>query len=260
MRSVAALLIVLASPALVAAEQARATPPGPSTTLPSIGLPLPTIGLPLPTIGLPLPAIGLPPVPDAEPVQSRHPRDGRPGRRGDGHKPRQSGTTIIFGSLYPFDQTFGTFGSVAQSDPQTIPAEPVTGWLRLDVQPEASLQVFVDDEFVGTPGDMGNVLELAAGARRLELRAPGHKSLVVNVRVIGGQTITYRGTLESIPLEAPPRTDSSSRPQPIAESDSKPKPKQTFYFIPGCYLGNVHPSEVKLPSGCDLTKLVTRTP
>lgn len=149
---------------------------------------------------------------------------------------------------------------MAPSAPQSIPAEPVTGWLRLDVQPEASLQVFVDDEFVGTPGDMGNVLELAAGTRRLELRAPGHKSVVVNVRVIAGQTSTYRGTLESIPLESPPRSESSDRPQPLAESGSTPKPKQTFYFIPGCYLGNVHPSEVKLPAGCDLSKLVTRTP
>jgi len=136
----------------------------------------------------------------------------------------------------------------------------VTGWLRLDVQPEASLQVFVDDAFVGMPGEIGYVLELAPGTRRLELRAPGYKSLVVNVRVIGGQTITYRGTLESIALDSPPHSNSSDRPQPIAQADGQPKPKQTFYFIPGCYLGNVHPSEVKLPAGCDLSKLVTRTP
>ena len=134
----------------------------------------------------------------------------------------------------------------------------MTGWLRLDVQPEASLQVFVDDAFVGMPGEIGYVLELAPGTRRLELRAPGYKSLVVNVRVIGGQIITYRGTLDSIAVDSAPRRDSANRTQPIA--DDKPKPKQTFYFIPGCYLGNVPPSEVKLPSGCDLTKLVTRMP
>ena len=33
-----------------------------------------------------------------------------------------------------------------------------------------------------------------------------------------------------------------------------------LYLIPGCYVGNVHPREVKLPANCDLAKLTTFTP
>jgi len=31
----------------------------------------------------------------------------------------------------------------------------------------------------------------------------------------------------------------------------------TFYVIPGCYLGNRSPREVSLPPGCDLKKVRT---
>jgi hypothetical protein len=34
----------------------------------------------------------------------------------------------------------------------------------------------------------------------------------------------------------------------------------TLYYIPGCYMGNVAPEKVKLPAGCDLSKLITQAP
>jgi hypothetical protein len=39
-----------------------------------------------------------------------------------------------------------------------------------------------------------------------------------------------------------------------------PPPPSTFYYIPGCYMGNVPPDDVELPKGCDRSKLVVRKP
>jgi hypothetical protein len=33
-----------------------------------------------------------------------------------------------------------------------------------------------------------------------------------------------------------------------------------IYVIPGCYMGNVSPKDIKLRSGCDISKLTTITP
>src|SRR5262245_5572708 len=42
--------------------------------------------------------------------------------------------------------------------------------------------------------------------------------------------------------------------------DGPPPRPSTFYYIPGCYMGNVPPSEVALPANCDHTRLVTWKP
>jgi hypothetical protein len=39
-----------------------------------------------------------------------------------------------------------------------------------------------------------------------------------------------------------------------------PTGDRTLYVIPGCYVGNVPPANVKLPPHCDLKKLTTFTP
>jgi hypothetical protein len=33
----------------------------------------------------------------------------------------------------------------------------------------------------------------------------------------------------------------------------------TFYFIPGCYAGNVPPKDAGLPATCDQTRVITIT-
>ena len=33
-----------------------------------------------------------------------------------------------------------------------------------------------------------------------------------------------------------------------------------MYLIPGCYMGNVPPQEVKLPAGCDASRVTTIKP
>jgi hypothetical protein len=44
-------------------------------------------------------------------------------------------------------------------------------------------------------------------------------------------------------------------PEPFVPSGDR-----TVYVIPGCYVGNVPPKDVKLPPGCDLKKLTTFHP
>jgi hypothetical protein len=39
-----------------------------------------------------------------------------------------------------------------------------------------------------------------------------------------------------------------------------PPPPSTFYYIPGCYMGNVPPSQVTLPANCDPKQVITRKP
>jgi hypothetical protein len=76
-------------------------------------------------------------------------------------------------------------------------SEAGSGNMRLDVQPSTA-QVFVDGYFVGTVEDFYHSLaglRLEAGAHRIEFRAPGYETLVVDVLIAPGRTITYRATL-----------------------------------------------------------------
>jgi hypothetical protein len=76
------------------------------------------------------------------------------------------------------------------------------------------------------------------------VHADGFETLVFNASIGAGRTITYRAALK--PLEG------ATLPPAAAPS--------TLYLIPGCYLGNVPPDQVKLPENCDLSRLITRKP
>jgi len=129
------------------------------------------------------------------------------------------------------------------------------GALRLEVEPRESLQIFVDGVYIGRPVDLGDELEVPPGTRRIELRAPGYRTLTFNAEIADGRSITYRGTLESVAAPAA-RTDAPPAPvKPPAAAGSR-----VMYVIPGCYLGNVSPKNVALPEGCDINKLTTISP
>jgi hypothetical protein len=55
-------------------------------------------------------------------------------------------------------------------------------------------------------------------------------------------------------VEEPPKQDTPP-PAPYV-----PTGDRTVYVIPGCYVGNVSPVNLKLPDGCDITKLTTYVP
>lgn len=55
-------------------------------------------------------------------------------------------------------------------------------------------------------------------------------------------------------VEEPPRAAEPPPPPYVPTGD------RTLYVIPGCYVGNVSPVNVKLPANCDITKLTTYVP
>lgn len=135
------------------------------------------------------------------------------------------------------------------------PDEPITtGFLKLEVEPRQLLQIFVDGLYVGSLADIGDEIELRLGARRIELRAPGYRTLTFDTEIVPDRTVVYRGALEQI--SNAPAVPSPSRPvTPAAAAGSR-----TMYVIPGCYLGNVAPRAGDLRSGCDINKLTRFEP
>jgi PEGA domain len=95
-----------------------------------------------------------------------------------------------------------------------VSAGPSTYWTDLANQPgaasgltfqvsPASAEVFVDGAYVGTVQDFWADLEplmIVPGSHRIELRAPGYRTVTLDVTTTAGQVIPYAGELE--PLRA----------------------------------------------------------
>jgi len=132
-------------------------------------------------------------------------------------------------------------------EPEPVEPEVVepaaTGRLVLDFEAQpADVQVFVDGYYAGVPDDFGNARGggvLAVGAHRIDLSAPDFEAVTFDVNIAANQIVTYRGSLKPVPK--------------VQKEPGKPT---IFYLIPGCYMGNVHPREVRLPATCDLKVVV----
>jgi hypothetical protein len=57
-----------------------------------------------------------------------------------------------------------------------------------------------------------------------------------------------------------PRVEPAPRPAEPEPPPFVPTGDRTLYVIPGCYVGNVPPKDVKLPAHCDLKKVTTYVP
>jgi hypothetical protein len=71
------------------------------------------------------------------------------------------------------------------------------GEVRLRVQPRWA-EVYVDGFYAGTVDDFDGVfqsLRLESGPYHLEIVAPGYETLEVDLRIIPGEKITYRGDM-----------------------------------------------------------------
>jgi hypothetical protein len=136
-------------------------------------------------------------------------------------------------------------GAVAY--PEDVTAPDVTdsvGRLFIDTEP-GTTQVFVDGGAVGTVADFrGAGMLLPEGVRHVELRAPGYEGSNFDIDILSSQPAVYRGDLTPVRAAGPAAA-------PIRRGSD------TFYLIPGCYLGNRPPSEVSLPPGCDVKKVRT---
>lgn len=269
MRYVCVVVALLLTPLTAFAQRHESrTPPQSQAGPAAIGLPLPAIGLPpLITRGIGSPQWQRMPPPSWERPQAPWwERQGPPPWERDHvvrpapaqpHGNPRLRTQVVY-VVTPYGNPMGTawFPSApppvtAVTAPVVVTPRPLTGRLRLDVEPADLLQVFVDGIYVGTRADLGDAIDLPAGARRIEIRAPGYQTLVFDARIDAGREITYRGALEPVAGVRP----ATPPPPPVVPTGSK-----TMYVIPGCYMGNVSPMEMKLPAGCDISRMTTYTP
>lgn len=188
------------------------------------------------------------------------------GTHGNGRAHRNSRPPVVYvlppyryfpnDSIYSYGVSSST--TIATPPPPNVvsmtppPPEPVTtGFLTLDVEPRESVQVFVDGYFIGNLADLGNEIEVGLGARRIELRAPGYRTLVFDTEIVPDRTVVYRGSLE--------RSATTSTPPVVNINPPSPK-SRTIYVIPGCYVGNVPPVQANLRAGCDVKKMTKFEP
>ena len=249
----AALVLALALAPAVAGAQGRVPAPRVTGSLPPIGLPLPSITPRLAPIGLPRsvdamqPALREPHVPNGH-----HPGSAR---RHSAPVAVYFVPAFVWGGLDARYQR--TREPKAASRDRARGRNPVgkdVGVLRLDVEPFAALQVFVDGYFVGTPADFGGGLEIEEGPHRIELRAQGYRTIAFDAQIAAGRTISYRAALERLEPASP-----SPAEAPAASAPPLPA-KTTVYLIPGCYLVNVPPDPARLRPACDASKLTTFEP
>jgi len=78
------------------------------------------------------------------------------------------------------------------------PAQANTGGLSFDITP-GEAEVVIDGKRVGTVDQFtptSQPLGLLAGRHRVEVRAPGYKTITFEVNIVAGQVIPYQGKLE----------------------------------------------------------------
>lgn len=169
-----------------------------------------------------------------------------------------SGVIYVVPSSPYFDNTPSTSTvvtppapAIKRPEPEPPPPPPAVGFLTLDVEPRALLQIYVDDVFIGTPADLGNELRLMPGTRRIELRAKGYKPISFSAEIVENRSISFAGTLER---------DPSAPVEPAVVRPPAATGSNTMYMIQGCYLGNIAPKAAELRPGCDITRMITFKP
>jgi hypothetical protein len=266
MRLFSAVILMLALPAGAAAQSSVST----LAPLP----PLPPIGLPLPSITSPLAPIGFPPSStDVARQIGTHARgDSRQGQGRAGDHPRFNPRSR-FRSPSTFVYMVPMYGWGIQPPVVALPTAPAqyayalpakeerpAGILRLELDPPgAAIQVYVNGYFVGTPDEINRDLTLEAGPHRIEVRAAGYEAIAFDVRIVADRSITYRAALQRVAQE-PKQVDPPVGAAAVAPTVAPTAAPSTFYFIPGCYIGNVPPEKLELPANCDMSRLITRKP
>jgi hypothetical protein len=212
-----------------------------------------------PTVMLPVPR-----QPSTVAPRPASPFDARPSTYAPRYAPRYDGRSRPqrpYGYPYGYGYGYGYYGyggapiyspdnvnvgpaPYAEASFAPAPVES-TGRLFIDTEP-GTAQVLVDGIPVGIVADFrGDGMLLTEGLRRVELRAPGYESASFDIDILSSQPAVYRGDLTQV------------RPATAPAASPGRRGSDTFYVIPGCYLGNRPPSEVGLPPGCDLKNVRT---
>ena len=81
---------------------------------------------------------------------------------------------------------------------QPFQTQANTGGVSFEITP-ANAQVFVDGSYVGTADQFTpstQPLGLTPGRHRIEVRAPGYRTMAFDADIIAGQVIPYQGTMQ----------------------------------------------------------------
>jgi hypothetical protein len=273
MRLVKLLLVATLALPTAASAQGRVHRPAPAHSVPGTPparavVPFPQGGITLPQIGLPLPRLGLAPFPNETSRVDWFHDNGGAGRIDWFHDRASSATAFVRARNYgarvgtsvvrtPFvgapiifyvPQFVTPIEPPAPAPParEEIETQLTTGSFVLQVAP-ATAQVFVDGYYFGTPGDFDGQrgeLALEPGTHRVELVAPGYETETDAVNIAPHQTVSYQNAMKPVAAASPP--------PPAA-----PVTPKTLYLVPGCYLGDVPPKDVRLPVTCDVSRVVT---
>jgi hypothetical protein len=100
-------------------------------------------------------------------------------------------------------------------------------------------------------------MELDAGPHQVEIRADGYQPVGVAVRIEPGGVVTLRRALQPLAVTPSPLPAPAASAAPVAPASI---PRKPFYYIPGCYLGDVPPKDAGLPPSCDQSKTVVVRP
>ncbi len=112
---------------------------------------------------------------------------------------------VRYGSSYLYDPYwYGYYGSGSSYNPYAYSRydrDYYTGSLRVKVRPQ-SAEVIVDGYYVGVVNDYDGIfqrLRLEEGPHHVEIAERGFETLVFDVRILPGETITYGGDLVPLP-------------------------------------------------------------
>lgn len=258
MRQLIAALVL--APGLAAAQSVRPlAEPSQTPSLPALGLYLAPLALPLPPIGLP-PAYPTPTLSPPAPATSGYRAEGA-------RRPGWTSPAVVYVVPGYGWESFGATPPAAATSPAPAPSAPVataaaaaspvaTGTLRLDFHPAPTGQLFVEGAFVGTLDELGSELTFAVGTHRLEIRERGYEPFTLAVRIAAGRDLVYRGALTKLADPAGGGGPSSPAAAPAPAAPPSPVARKVFYFIPGCYLGDVPPTDAGLPATCDHRRAV----
>lgn len=250
--SLGAFLWLVLCPAAGGAQSGGLAPSG-AARLPSVGQPLPDVGLPRPRLGAAQAPVGPPPwAADVAQTSPGWYGWGHPWGPSHGAPPHGVATTVVVvvPSVVPspvpppyYTQPYGAATYYAL--PYAAPGYYVPPAAYVPPATVVGLTPYLPPAYAAAP---------ASSAWDFQLLATGTARPAVPA---GGDAVDQRA-----PRDARRALDAAARPpaEPATRASSPPPPRsrvpQTFYLIPGCYVGNVPP--MNLPANCDVRRLVTR--
>jgi PEGA domain len=100
-------------------------------------------------------------------------------------------------SPYPYPNSAPGYASSTPGYPQSGVTASATGGITFEITP-GTAEVYIDGNFVGVVDDFSPTarpLTLSPGRHRIEVRAPGYETIVLDSDVPAAQVVPYRGTM-----------------------------------------------------------------